>query len=575
MTVSNRYIASIFNEVANLLDIEGANPFRVRAYRNAARTVLSSPRSMADLVAEGFDLTSLKGIGKELSEKIIEIVTTGKLAFLERLERRTSPELETLLKIPGLGPKRVHLLHETLHIDSLQDLRKALEKGELEKLPGFGPKLIATIEQGLKSRRYDEKRHRLCDTAPIAEEIVSQLRRATEVVQIAVAGSIRRRKETVHDIDIVAACKPGSDIMERFVGLDGVEKVLMKGPTRSSILLREGLQVDVRVVPPGAYGAALHHFTGAKAHTIALRRLARQRGIKINEYGLFRDERLIAGADEGDIYQTLGMAYVEPELRENRGEIALAQQDALPRLIEESDIRGDLHIHTLASDGAETIEAMALAARKRGYAYLAITDHTKHLTLAHGLDEKRMRAQLETIDRLNETLEGITILKSAEVDILEGGELDLDERILAELDLLVCGIHYKFNLSKKAQTQRILRAMENPHFTILAHPTGRLLGLREGYDVDMEAIVRACAQRGCILELNAQPDRLDLDDIHCKMAKEAGVPVAISTDAHALGDLDLMRCGIGQARRGWLEKEDVVNTKSLEALQEMLGRIKG
>ncbi len=570
MSVTNRQIASIFIEIADLLDIEEANPFRIRAYRNAARNILSSPKSMATLVDEGFDLTSLRGIGKDLSQKIIEIVRTGELAFLNELKKSVSTELETLLRIPGLGPKRVHLLHEKLHINSLHDLKDALQKGKIKTLQGFGPKLIDSIAKGVGKKLYEEKRYRLFEVVPMAETVIEALRDSQGLIAIEIAGSIRRRRDTVHDIDIVASCEAGNNIMERFTTLEGVDKIVMQGTTRSSVVLKSGIHVDLRVVPRQAFGAALHHFTGSKAHNIALRTMAAKKGLKVNEYGVFKADKRVAGERETDIYETLGLAYVEPEMRENRGEIELAREHNLPKLIEAEQIKGDLHIHTSYTDGAAGIKEMALAAKAKGYEYIALTDHTKHLTIAHGLDEKRVRQQLEEIDRVNEELDGITILKSAEVDILSNGELDLPDTVLKELDLTVCAVHYKLNLSKKEQTTRILKAMENPYFSILAHPTGRLIGLRDAYEIDMETIIHACAQRGCILELNAQPDRLDLNDIHCKMAKEAGVPIAISTDAHSVRDLDLMEYGIGQARRGWIEKEDVVNTKSLKALMTSL-----
>jgi DNA polymerase (family 10) len=570
MNVTNRQIASIFNEIADLLDLEEANPFRVRAYRNAARNILSYPKSMAALVDEGFDLTTLKGIGDDLSKKIIEIVRTGELAFLSRLKKSVSPELEPLLRIPGLGPKRVRLLHEKLQIESLHDLKEALQKGRLQTLRGFGQKLIESIAKGVEKKLYEEKRYRLFDVIPVAEEIIEELRSSSGVIEIEAAGSIRRRKETVHDIDIVASCEAGSDMMERFTALEAAEKIVMQGTTRSSIALKSGLHIDLRVVPKDAFGAALQHFTGSKSHNIALRKMAMEKGLKLNEYGLFKGDKRVAGEREKDVYKILGLAYVEPEMRENRGEIEQARKHRLPRLIEAREIRGDLHIHTDYSDGANTIREMALAARAKGYEYIAVTDHTKHLTIGHGLDEKRVRQQLHEIDRINEELRGITILKSAEVDILANGELDLPDTLLKELDLAVCAVHYKLDLPKKEQTARILKAMENPYFSILAHPTGRLIGLRDAYEVDMETIIAACSQRGCILELNAQPDRLDLNDIHCKMAKEAGVPIAISTDAHSAKDLELMELGIGQARRGWIEKEDVANTKSLKELMKVL-----
>lgn len=573
MNVTNRYMASIFNEIADLLDIEEANPFRVRAYRNAARIILSSPKNMATLVGEGYDLTSIKGIGKELSQKIIEIVQTGELVFLNDLKKSYPSELETLLRIPGLGPKRVLLLHENLHINTLHDLKNALKKGELETLRGFGPKLIGSIKKGLEKKLYEEKRYRLFEVIPIAKEIIKELKDSRGLIAIEVAGSIRRRKETVHDIDIVASCAAGNDTMKRFTSLSGVDKIVMQGTTRSSVSLKSGIHVDLRVVPQKAYGAALHHFTGSKSHNIALRKMAVKMGLKINEYGIFKGDKRISGEREADIYNALGLDYIVPEMRENRGEIMLAGKHRLPRLIEIKEINGDLHIHTNYTDGANSIMEMAQAAKAKGYEYIAVTDHTKHLTISHGLNEERIQKQLEEIDRINEKLEGITLLKSAEIDILADGSLDLTDSILKELDLAMCAVHYKLNLSKKEQTKRILKAIENPYFTILAHPTGRLIGLRDPYDIDMEAIMEACLQRGCILELNAQPDRLDINDIHCKRAKDAGVPIAISTDAHSAKDLDLMEYGIGQGRRGWLEKEDVVNTKSLKALRALLKHI--
>ncbi len=572
--VDNRKIAKMFNEIADLLDIDGDNPFKVRAYRNAARTILGYPRQMADLVEEGFDLTSLRGIGKELAKKITEIVQTGKLAYLEKLKKTHPSQLEELLKIPGLGPKRVRLLHELLHINSLADLEKALKAGKLEKVPGFGKKLIAKIENGIQTRRYEAHRFKLSEALPVAEWIVKILKKTKGAVHVAIAGSLRRKKETVHDIDLVAACEETSDTMVYFLNLPKIQKIVMKGTTRSTILLENGMSVDLRVVGIENFGATLHHFTGSKAHNITLRKMAVEKGMKINEYGIWQGNKRIGGEREQDIYDAFGMQYIEPEMRENRGEIALAQKHSLPNLIVQTDIKGDLHMHTTYSDGLASIEEMAQQAKRLGYEYIAITDHTEHLKVAHGMDEKRIRTQLEEIDTLNEKLDGITILKSAEVDILEDGSLDMPQSMLKALDLAVCSVHTKFNLSREKQTKRILKAMENPHFSILAHPTGRLIGLREPYAIDMEAVMQNAKERGCILELNAQPDRLDLNDIHCKMAKEMGVRIAVSTDAHSLKDLELMRYGIWQARRGWLEKEDVVNTLSLSALQTLLGAIK-
>ncbi len=570
MGATNLEIANAFNEIAELLDIEGANPFRVRAYRNAARTILSYPSEMGTLLLEGFDLTTLKTIGKDLSAKITEMVETGELQFLRELRKEVSPGLEELLKLPGLGPKRVHTLHETLGINSPADLKTALETGKLGEVSGFGPAMIAALRTALGKKGSDDKRYRLDQIRPVAERIVSWLNSSQGVIRIEIAGSIRRSREDPKDIDIVASCTDSKEIMERFTTMEEVQSIAMSGPTRSSVILRGGMHVDLRAVSEEEFATTLHHFTGSKAHNIELRTLASRAGLKINEYGVFRGDNRIAYKSEAAIYETLGLPYIVPELRENRGEIEAALAGRLPRLIEVSQIRGDLHAHTTYSDGINTIQEMALAARERGYEYLAITDHTHHLKIAHGLDEARILEQMEAIDRLNASLEGITLLKSAEVDILDDGTLDLPDSVLQRLDFTVCAVHYRFNLSAKEQTARILKAMENPCFTIFAHPTGRLLGLRAPYPLDMETIMRTCAERRIILELNSQPDRLDIHDLHCRMAKDAGVKIAISTDAHSIRDLDLIRYGISQGRRGWLEADDVINTRSLDDVIALL-----
>ena len=572
MQTSNRDIAEKFIKLADLLELEDENPFRIRAYRNAARIIRFYPKNFYEMVEAGEDLTQIHNIGDTLAKKIREIVKTGKVSLLNRLEKEIPHDLEIMLKIPSLGPKRVRRLHEILHINTLHDLETALNKGEIEKIKGFGPKLIQTIEEGLKHKRYETHRHRLYNVLPVAQTLAEELREIERVDRLEIAGSIRRRRDMVKDIDIVASCLSGSPLMERFVSHQDVKSIVMEGPTRSSVILKNGLQVDLRVVPPYDFGAALHHFTGSRAHNITLRHMAVQKGIKINEYGIFHSNKRIGGEKESDVYEILKMQYTEPELRENRGEIALALRHSLPRLIEHGDLRGDLHIHTTRSDGNATLEEMAEASRALGYEYIAVTDHTKHLTIAHGQDEERVLQELEMIDRLNATLDDFTILKSAEVDILADGTLDLPQSVLEKLDLVVAAVHYKFNLTKKEQTRRILKAMENPSFNILAHPTGRLLGLREPYEVDMEAIINAAKELGCILELNAQPDRLDLDDIYCKDAKEAGVKIALSSDAHSVNDLHYISYGISQARRGWLEKEDIINTLPLTQLRKLLRR---
>ena len=386
------------------------------------------------------------------------------------------------------------------------------------------------------------------------------------------AGSFRRRKETVGDLDILITADEGTAVMDHCVAFDEVVNVLGRGPTKCSLRLHSGLQVDIRLVPKESFGAALHYFTGSKAHNIAVRRMGVSRNLKISEYGVFKGDRQIAGATEAEVYAQVGLPYIEPELREDAGEILAAQEGCLPRLITLEEIRGDLHCHTTASDGRSTLAAMAAAAGARGYEYLAICDHSRRLTMAHGLDAKRLREQIHRIDRLNATRRGVTILKSCEVDILEDGSLDLPDDILRELDLTVCSIHYKLDLPPAQQTARILRAMDNPFFRILAHPTGRLINQRLPSDLDMGKIMRAAADRGCCLEVNAQPDRLDLSDIHCRMAREFGVKLVISTDAHRTTDLDYMRLGVAQARRGWLEAKDILNTRPLAELKKFLQR---
>ena len=478
------------------------------------------------------------------------------------------------MKIEGLGPKRVGVLYRQLDVTSLEELKEAAEKGEIANLEGFGEKTQQKILEGLQEVDEAEKRIKLIVAEEIAGDLLNHIQNGKGVKAAVVAGSYRRRKETVGDLDILVTCKKGYDLMERFVKYEDVEKVVSKGKTRSTVVLRSGLQVDLRVVPQISYGAALHYFTGSKAHNIAVRKLGVRRKLKINEYGVFKGkgEDRVAGRTEEEVYAQVGLPYIAPELREDWGEIEAAQKDRLPQLVSLDDISGDLHTHTKETDGNHTLEEMAKAAQDRGYAYLAITDHSKRVTMAHGLDEERLNKQIKRIDRLNDKLKELTLLKGSEVDILKDGSLDLPDEILADLDLTVCAVHYDRELSRKKQTERVLRAMDNPHFTILAHPTGRLIGEREPYDVDLEAVMKAAKERGCFLELNAHPDRLDLTDRYCKMAKDIGVQVVISTDAHSITDLDFMRFGVYQARRGWLEPAEVLNTRNLTQIRELFKR---
>ncbi|MEW5901948.1 MAG: DNA polymerase/3'-5' exonuclease PolX [Acidobacteriota bacterium] len=575
MPIHNNDIADIFNQVADLLEIQEANPFRVRAYRNAGRAVGGLARSAAEMVEKGEDLATIPGVGKDLAGKIETIVKTGKLPLLADLERELPGELAALMRIPGLGPKKVGLLYRKLGISSAQELKKAVEAKKLRELPGFGEKTEAHLLEELEKPGAASEvpgRFKLSVAEQIAEPLLHYLQKTEGVREAAIAGSYRRRRETVGDLDILVACKAGCKVMDRFVSYDDVVKVLAEGTTKSSVVLRGGLQVDVRVVPAASYGAALLYFTGSKAHNIAVRKIAVRKNLKINEYGAFRENRRVAGRTEKEVYATVGLPYIEPELREDRGEIEAALSKRLPRLVTLEDIRGDLHVHTKRTDGHFSTEQMAEAARERGYEYVAITDHSRHVTVARGMDVKRLAEEIREIDGLNKKMRGIRILKSIELDILENGSLDLPDEILEELDLVICSVHYKFNLPREKQTERIIRAMDNPRVNIFSHPSGRLINERPPYEVDMEKIITAARERGCHLELNAHPDRLDLNDVDARMAKEMGVKVAISTDAHRIDDLAFMRFGVGQARRGWLEEADVLNTRSWPELQKLLKR---
>jgi DNA polymerase (family 10) len=570
MPVNNEEIAELFTKTANLLEIQGANRFRVRAYRNAAITIQNAPESLADLIAQGADLAELPGIGRDLASKIREIVKTGKFSLLLEIEKQIPEDLADLMKISGLGAKRIKKLYDKLKIISLKDLEAAAEAHKIQKLAGFGVKTEQTIVDGIKRVKVSGKRLKISTAETIINPIVKYLKQSGMLVAIDVAGSYRRCKETVGDVDILVTCKKGADIVDYFIKYDQVRKVLAKGDTKASIQLKSGFQVDLRDVPEESYGAALVYFTGSKEHNIAIRKCAIENKLKISEYGVFRGDKMIAGKTEAEVYKAIDLPFIPPELREDRGEIAAARKNKLPDLIDLKDIKGDLHTHTNLTDGHNTLEEMAKAAQAKGYSYLGISDHTKHVTVAHGLDVNAVARQIKQIDKLNEKFKNFTILKAIEVDILADGSLDLPDEILSQLDYTICSIHYKFNLPKAQQTERILKAMNNPYFTIFGHPTGRLLLERDPYEFDMEQVMRAAKHKGLILELNAHPFRLDLNDVHCKMAKDLGIKISIATDAHSVQDLELMRFGIGQARRGWLEKEDVINTLPLSQLQKII-----
>lgn len=572
MTIQNQEIARLFNRYAILLEIDRANAFRVRAYRNAARTIENLPRSIAEMLAAGEDLAELPGIGKDLAHKLAAIVRSGSFAELGEIEKRIPGALADLAEVPGLGPKRVKRLYDALKIKSMADLAVAARRGKLHRLEGFGPALEQRILKATESHATGAGRIGLLAAEQIAKGLIDHLRAVSGSGRVTVAGSFRRRRETVGDLDILVTARNRAKIIAAFTAYEEVAEVQSKGTTRATVKLKSGLQVDLRVVEEKSYGAALVYFTGSKAHNIQLRLLGIKRNLKINEYGVFRGERWMAGRSEKELYAQVGLPFIEPELRENTGEIEAARAGKLPRLVTMKNIRGDLHTHTIASDGNGTVEDMARVAAACGYEYIAISDHTKHLGITHGLDAKQLARQMKAIDRLNAKRPGIMILKSAEVDILPDGKLALDEKVLSDLDFVIAAVHTKFNLSADAQTERIIRAMDNPVVNIIAHPTGRLIGDREAYALDMAGLMKAALERGCHLEVNGQPSRLDLNDSHCRMAKKMGLKLALGTDAHSPETLGYMRYAVDQARRGWLEPKDVLNAKPWPRLKKLLAR---
>lgn len=571
MTVHNREIANLFNRFATLLEIEGDNPFRIRAYRNAARTIEGLSREVSMMLAEGYDLSELPGIGEDLAGKIAQIVANDKFGELEALQKKVPAGLAELTAIPGLGPKRIKTLFEKLDISSVEDLKRAAHTGRLKGIRGFGPKFAQTVAK-LTSQPQTEKRMLLADAERVAEPLAARLAAVPGVEEVVIAGSYRRRKETVGDLDILVLSDKSASVVASFVSDEDVTKVLARGTTKASIRLKCGLQVDLRVIAPESAGAALVYFTGSKAHNIAIRTLGRKKNLKFNEYGVFRGKRRLASKSEADVYAAVGLPLIPPELRENTGEVEAAQKGCLPHLVTLADMKGDLHVHTDASDGHASLVMMVEAAKALGYEYIAISDHASRIGIVHGLDARRLARQMANIDRLNGKLRGITVLKSVEVDIAADGSLALDDGILAELDLVTASIHSKFDLNPEKQTERLIRAMDHKTVTVIGHPTGRLIGERDAYALDMRRLLAGARERGCLMELNAQPNRLDLNDAHLRLCKEMGVKVVISTDAHSTDTLACMRFGVDQARRGWLEASDVANTRTLADFRKLLKR---
>ena len=565
--MKNKELADIFDKWADILEFMGDNPYHVRAYRNAARLIRDLSEDIELLAREG-KLSKLPGIGQRLQAKILEFLRTGKIEEFERLKQQVPDTIFTLLDIPGVGPKTVKLLYEKLGIRSIEDLKRAIEKGELLKLPGFGPRKVEKIRKGIELYEKSGGRILLGVAVFIADRIVSQLREHSAVERISVCGSTRRMKETVGDIDILATGKNNLEIIEAFVSLPNVKEVLWKGTKKATVIVEEGEQVDLRVTEPDSYGAALQYFTGSKAHNIHLRTICLKLGYKLNEYGLFKGEERIAGRTEEEIYSALGMDTPPPEIREDTGEIEAALEHRLPKLIGYNELRGDLHLHSNWSDGASTIEDYAKRALELGYRYIAITDHSKSLKVAGGLTEEELLKRNYEIDKLNQKFKGkLRILKGAEVDILPDGSLDYPDELLSQLDFVVAAIHSRFN---QDNTERIIKAMNNPYVNAIAHPTGRVIGQREGYPLELERVMKVAAETGTALEVNSYYNRLDLRDAHCRMAVKFGVKLVISTDSHHVDHMWMIKLGIGTARRGWVEKKDVVNAGSLRSLQKFV-----
>jgi DNA polymerase (family 10) len=565
--VKNKELADLFERMADILEFKGENPFKISAYRKASRIIGDLTQDIEEVSEKG-ELKSIPGVGEGMAEKIVEYLKTGKISKFEEVRKGVSDELIAIMDIPGMGPKTLSMLYKEKGIGNLSQLERAVEDGSLVGLPGIGEKKVENIKRGIQLLKQSKGRMNLGTAFPAAKRIVETLRQKTGSKKIEWAGSLRRMRENIGDIDILATGPDIEKIVHSFTHLPDVKEVLASGETKASIIVEGGIQIDLRVVEEDSYGAALQYFTGSKAHNIHLRGIAKSRGIKINEYGVFKGEKKIGGKEEKEVYKALGMDWIEPELREDRGEIEAAQKGRLPELVQESEIKGDLHIHSKWSDGTSSIEEIARAAQKRGYQYAAICDHSKSLKIAHGLDESRLMKQIEEIDRINEKLEGFQILKGTEVDILSDGKLDLSEKILEKLDFVIGAIHSGFKQDKDKMTKRIIRALESPFVHIVAHPSGRLLGARDPYEVEMGEVMEAARQYRKALEINAYFERLDLDDIHCRKAKEMGIQVAMGTDAHHLDQMWMISLGVAVARRGWLETRDVLNTLSLK---EILG----
>jgi len=583
--MENVEIARILNDYADLLDIQGDNPFRVRSYRKAAQSLENLSRPVTELLKSGEEITDIPGIGSNMAEHLHEILETGTLSSFQELQSTVPGSLIDLLRLDHLGPKKVKQLYTDLGTTSIATLKKALDSGKVETLSGFGSTTVKKIKQTIQECEQHAQRFKLADADQLIRSVLEYMRDAPGVESLDVAGSYRRRKETIGDLDILIACKKPKPVMQHFTKFSSTKRVESAGTTRGTIVLRSGLQVDLRILPRESYGSALHYFTGSKSQNIAIRKIGVEKGLRINEYGVFRmpkgtqvskrkptEGRRIGGAKEQDVYKAVGMVWVPPELRENRGEIEAAQQNRLPTLIELGDIRGNLHMHSTWSDGKQTIEDMVRACQDLDYQFCAITDHSRSTRIAGGLSVTDLKRQWDEIQKVRERVKGIHLLASAEVDIRPDGSLDYPDDILEKLDIVVASVHSRLTMSKRDMTKRVIKAISHPAVDIIGHPTARQINGREAIALDLEEVFHTAKEHDVALELNAQPKRLDLNDVYVKRAKTLGVKIAINSDAHNIDSLTYMQYGIDQARRGWLEKGDVVNTFTWRKLGKWLGR---
>jgi DNA polymerase (family 10) len=578
--MNNARIAEALDLVADLLEFQNANPFRVRAYRNGARTVRDYPEQMQSIAGDpSRKLTDLAGVGKDLADKIATLVATGTFPMLEELQSQVPQSVLTLLRIPGMGPKKAATLYKELNITTLDELRAACEAHQVRGLKGFAAKTEEMILAGMALAQTADERMTWAEADMHAQSIKAWLEKCGGVEALEIAGSYRRGRDTIGDLDFLVVASDVEKVMDCFAALPEAAAVIGRGPTKISLRTEGGLQVDMRVVPAESFGAALVYFTGSKDHNIVLRGLAKDRGLKINEYGVFRlangQETMIAGRTEQEVYAALDLAWIPPELREARREFDWAKADTIPKLLELDDLRGDLHLHTTETDGKATLEEMVAAARARGLQYIAITDHSKRVSMARGLDATRLRAEWQAIDKLNKTLKGFRVLKGIEVDILEKGGLDLDDDVLSQSDWVVASVHYGQNQPREQITKRVIEALENPWVSAIAHPTGRLINRRKSYEIDLEAVFKVARDRNKMMEINANPRRLDLDDVAAATAKSLGIPIVISSDAHSTDGLGVLRYGVLQARRAGLTPHDVANTRPLDEFLKMVANGRG